>query len=94
MASTLPALPARLTQAQADDVLAGCVAALERDAMVGAEVLLDASGLQEFDSSVLALMLGVRRAVLARGGTLRVRDMPQRLRDLAGLYGVSNLLPG
>jgi phospholipid transport system transporter-binding protein len=94
MASTLPALPARLTQAQADDVLAGCVAALERGNLAGGEVVLDAGGLQAFDSSVLALMLGVRRAVLARGGTLRVRQMPQRLRDLAGLYGVSELLPG
>lgn len=94
MALNLPALPARLTQAQADGVLAGCVAALERGTPADSEIVLDAGSLQEFDSSVLALMLGVRRAVLARGGTLRIQEMPQRLRDLAGLYGVSELLPG
>lgn len=94
MALTLPPLPARLTQAQADGVLAGCVAALDHETPASGEIVLDAGGLQAFDSAVLALMLGVRRAVLARGGTLRVRAMPQRLRDLAGLYGVSELLPG
>jgi phospholipid transport system transporter-binding protein len=32
--------------------------------------------------------------LLAQGKTLSVVDRPERLRDLVGLYGVNELLPG
>jgi phospholipid transport system transporter-binding protein len=45
-----------------------------------------------FDSSALAVLLGLRRVVLAHGGSLQIRGMTSRLRELASLYGVLDLL--
>lgn len=56
------------------------------------EVCIDASGLTDFDSSALAVLLGLRRALVHRGSALRVEGMTQRLRELASLYGVLELL--
>jgi phospholipid transport system transporter-binding protein len=90
----LPALPARLTHAQATDYLRLCTAALGRaQGGMSAMAVLDASALQDFDSSVLAALLAVRRRVVAAGGELTVQGLPERLRQLAALYGVSELLP-
>ncbi len=55
-------------------------------------VLLDASALADFDSSALALLLGLRRVVRQKGSVLRVEGMTTRLRELASLYGVLELL--
>jgi phospholipid transport system transporter-binding protein len=46
----------------------------------------------EFDSSALAVLLGLRRVLIHKGTALRVEGMPQRLRELASLYGVMDLL--
>ena len=58
-----------------------------------AEAVLDASVLTEFDSSALAVLLECRRQALAAGKTFSVRSLPARLRQLAGLYGVAELIP-
>ena len=58
-----------------------------------AEAVLDASGLTEFDSSALAVLLECRRQALAAGKAFSVRGLPPRLRQLAGLYGVGDLIP-
>ena len=92
IALTLPALPATLTHAQATAYLAQCRAALAA-AGRGATVQLDASALHEFDSSALAVLLAVRREVLARGAHWRLDGLNERARVLAGLYGVAELLP-
>jgi phospholipid transport system transporter-binding protein len=55
-------------------------------------VSVDASALMAFDSSALAALLGLRREVLAQGGTLHISGMTSRLRELARLYGVLDLL--
>ncbi|MEW6694611.1 STAS domain protein [Tepidimonas thermarum] len=89
---TLPPVPATLTHAQAEGYLDQCRAALAA-AGTGAHVVLDASALHEFDSSALAVLLAVRREVLARGATWVVQGLPERARVLAGLYGVGELLP-
>lgn len=89
----LPALPSRVTHAEAVACLAQCEAALDR-AQPGDTAVVDAGALEAFDSSVLSVMLAVRRAALARQLTLQVRDLPVRLRELATLYGVGELLPG
>ena len=62
-------------------------------AEAGTAVGADASPLQKFDSSALAVLLDCRRAVLQAGKTFSVRAMPVRLRELASLYGVAELLP-
>lgn len=84
-------LPAELTHAQARaglDLLRQGAAAES-----GPEVLVDATALARFDSSALAVLLGLRRSCQQAGRTLAVRGMAPRLRTLAGLYGVSALLP-
>jgi phospholipid transport system transporter-binding protein len=91
-AAVLPAAPARLTQAEFADYLRTCEAAAGA-LSAGQEARLDASALQTFDSSALAVLLAVRRRVLSVGAQLRIVGLPQRLRDLATLYGVSELLP-
>ena len=53
---------------------------------------MDAGALQQFDSSVLAVLLDCRRAAVAMGLSFKVDHLPPRLRQLAGLYGVSDLL--
>lgn len=90
---SLPALPARLTHAESPACLAGCEAALRRCA-AGEPVELDAAALQEFDSSAVALLLALVRAAREGGVELRLHALPPRLRELAGLYGVGDLLPG
>jgi phospholipid transport system transporter-binding protein len=59
----------------------------------GAPVLADASGLQRFDSSALAVLLALRRDCVERGLSFSVRGLPGALRELAVLYGVGELLP-
>ena len=55
-------------------------------------VLLDASDLQNFDSSALAVLLACRREAQRLGRSLQVQGLSERLRELATLYGVLDLL--
>jgi phospholipid transport system transporter-binding protein len=57
------------------------------------QLVADASGLREFDSSALALLLECRREAVAAGKGFSVHGLPARLRQLAGLYGVAELIP-
>lgn len=59
----------------------------------GQPLVLDASPLQRFDSSALAVLLACRRMALASGQTMVVQGLPPRLRQLAGLYGIGELIP-
>jgi phospholipid transport system transporter-binding protein len=58
-----------------------------------AAVIADAGALARFDSSALAVLLECRREALALGKTFAVARLPARLRELATLYGVAELLP-
>ena len=83
-------LPAILTH----DPVAGLAARLK--ALVAeqpAQVVADASALQAFDSSALALLLACRREAVSAGKEFSVSNLPERLRRLAGLYGVEELIP-
>ena len=53
---------------------------------------VDASGLNELDTSALAVLLQARRAAQARGLRWHLEGAPPKLRQLAGLYGVETLL--
>lgn len=83
-------LPAELTHAQAQ----ACLKMLREAARASREplVLVDASALGRFDSSALAVLLACRRECLHDGKGFAVRGLPPRLRELAGLYGISELL--
>jgi phospholipid transport system transporter-binding protein len=84
------ALPAAATLDQAPEVLAQFEAALS--AAEGG-VRVDASALAECDTSTISLLLQAQRLAQARGLALQVAGAPAKLRQLARLYGVLELLP-
>lgn len=53
---------------------------------------IDAQNLVKFDSSVLALLLELRRFSEASEGVFEIYNPPAKLMQLAILYGVSELL--
>jgi len=83
-------LPAELTHAQATASLRMLLQGLR--SQKGA-VVVEASSLARFDSSALAVLLQCRREAVAIGRAFTVRGLPERLRSLAKLYGVDELLP-
>ena len=83
-------LPATITSADAQDALRMLAQALKREPAAGA--VIDASGLQQFDSAALALLLECQRLAQASGRAFTVRGVPPKLSQLARLYGVEALL--
>jgi phospholipid transport system transporter-binding protein len=55
--------------------------------------VVDARALSRFDSSALAVLLACRRDAEARQRRFVVQGLPPKLRQLAVLYGVAELLP-
>ena len=76
-------LPASATLADACALLAQ----LGQDTKV-----IDASGMKQFDTSVIAVLLEARRRAEARGTETVVNGAPPKLRELAKLYGVEEML--
>lgn len=85
-------LPERLTLQEAVQVLDQLNSAVSKQSGTSV-VALDASALQVFDSSAVAVLLALRRNLLSQGKRLQVLQRPQRLNDLVTLYGVDELLP-
>ena len=87
---TTLALPSLLTHDQAT----ACAKSLGLDirAEQGETVFVDASALEKFDSSALAVLLQCRRDAVASGKSFAVTGLPRQLRELADLYGISELL--
>ena len=83
-------LPTVLTHAQAGDFSRSLRTKVAAEPAV---LVLEAGALKEFDSSALAVILACRREALTAGKTFSVRNLPARLRQLAGLYGVAELIP-
>lgn len=84
-------LPATLTQDDASACLDQLTVGLQQEA--SAQVVVDAALLRSFDSSALAVLLALRRECARAGKHFVVQGLPERLRDLAGLYGIQGLLP-
>ena len=84
------ALPAELTQEQAASCLQTMQQGLSSEA--GPEVVVSGAALQRFDSSALAVLLDLRRQCQSSGKQFAVTDLPRQLLDLAGLYGIAELL--
>lgn len=57
-----------------------------------ARTVVDFSGVTDIDSSALALMLQWRREAELAGGAIRFLEVPDNIRVLAELYGVTFLL--
>ena len=83
-------LPAVITHDQALETARGLNAQVVDQA---AGVVIDASALTQFDSSALAVLLACRRAAMAAGKSFVVYGLPATLGQLAGLYGVAELIP-
>ena len=56
------------------------------------QMTIDASALQQFDSSALAVLLAGMRQALALGGQLQVHGLPARARSLVQVYGLTDVL--
>jgi phospholipid transport system transporter-binding protein len=83
-------LPSRVVFDTVPGVLEQAAVALQPG---GGDAAVDLSGCTEFDSSLIALLLELRRRMAgASAGRLRVTDPPPNLRKLAALYGVDELL--
>lgn len=83
-------LPATVTADEAQDTLRMLAQALKREPEAG--VVVDASGLQQFDSSALAVLLECQRLAAAWGKGFAVRHPPAKLASLARLYGLAELI--
>ena len=83
-------LPASVTARDANDTRRLLAQALQTEA--DATVVVDASNLEQFDSSALAVLLECQRAADARGKPFELRNVPPKLAALAKLYGVDVLL--
>lgn len=83
-------LPATITLHESRDTLRLLAQALQDEK--DGEVIIDASPLQQFDTSALAVLLECRRLSQAWGRPFSVRNAPQKLSSLAKLYGVGELL--
>ena len=87
-------LPATITSREARDTQRMLSQALQQEAKAPgeADVTVDASGLQRFDSAALAVLLECQRLAKAWGKGFVVRQASPRLSDLARLYGVDALV--
>jgi phospholipid transport system transporter-binding protein len=77
-----------LTHAEASATANALVAAVQAQA----QLQVDASALQQFDSSALAVLLAGMREALVRGGRLQVQGLPARARSLVQVYGLTEVL--
>ena len=54
--------------------------------------LIDCSALKDFDSSVLTVLLAWQKKLMAEGQSISIEGAPEKLKVLAGVYGVAVLL--
>lgn len=83
-------LPATLTHTTATRCVHDLLEAMPAQA---GDVQMDASGLGEFDSSALAVLLSLRREASRLRRGFVITGLPARLAELARLYGIAELLP-
>jgi len=67
---------------------------LERDGLLNEAALstVDCFALTDFDSTVLTVLLAWQKKLLAKGQSISIVNAPEKLKVLAGVYGVSALL--
>ena len=79
-------LPSKVTQEN--------VVQLEKDGLLNEFVLqtVDCSALTDFDSTVLTVLIAWQKKLLTQDQQISVIHAPEKLKVLAGVYGVSELL--
>jgi phospholipid transport system transporter-binding protein len=67
---------------------------LQKEGLLNAATLrtVDCSSLKDFDSTVLTVLLAWQKKMQADGQSISVEHAPEKLKVLAGVYGVSALL--
>lgn len=67
---------------------------LERDSAINFSLLkkVDCSDLTDFDSTVLTVLLAWQKKLHADGRVIAIDNAPEKLKVLAGVYGVAELL--
>ena len=67
---------------------------LEKEGLLNSVSLktVDCSALNDFDSTVLTVLLAWQKKLQADGRSISIEHAPEKLKVLAGLYGVSALL--
>ena len=67
---------------------------LEKEGLLNLASLktVDCSALKDFDSTVLTVLLAWQKKLQADGHFISIEHAPEKLKVLAGLYGVSALL--
>jgi phospholipid transport system transporter-binding protein len=85
-------LPATLTLAQAKAAVQAIEDALGQGNVEKGVFIIDASGLRNFDTAAIAVLLEARRLAQAAGRSLAVRGALPALVELSGIYGVDGLL--
>lgn len=90
MSIALLTLPADLRHSNA----AACLAQLQSQIRSSTDkhIEIQTGALSDFDSSALAVLLGCRREAESLSKSLQFKQFPAKLRELALLYGVSELL--
>jgi phospholipid transport system transporter-binding protein len=70
------------------------VVQLEKDGLLNLATLrsVDCSNLKDFDSTVLTVLLAWQKKLQADGQQISVQHAPEKLKVLAGVYGVAELL--
>ncbi|HVY06052.1 MAG TPA: STAS domain-containing protein [Burkholderiales bacterium] len=65
----------------------------EGDAMEGSDIIVDLAGVTAADSSALSLLMEWTRRSRNGGRRIAYANLGPNLRNLAGMYGVIDLLP-
>jgi len=88
-------LPATATLAEASALAKSAEQALMQGVAPGGErapLRVDATALENFDTSLVAVLLHARRLALGAGCAFELVGAPDKLAQLASLYGVAELL--
>ncbi len=88
-------LPATATLGEASALAKAAEEAVMQGVLPGAErgvLSIDASALKSFDTSLVAVLLHARRLALGAGRGFEIAGAPDKLAQLASLYGVEALL--
>ena len=63
-----------------------------KELLTAPEVTVDLTGVTDVDSSAISLLLEWRREAARNGRRIRFLGLPENLRSLARLYGVTDLI--
>lgn len=94
MAAQLEAADGRLRVSGPLTLATAAALAAAADPYLDGELVVDLAAVTDVDSAALSLLFEWRRRAQQRQCRLSFSNLPQSLVSLAGLYGVTELIPG